>query len=66
MGSDFLQVRVEEGVALLTMNSPETRNVLGFGGPSREIEAACAEIAGRPRSTGGGAHRCRQGVQRGR
>jgi enoyl-CoA hydratase/carnithine racemase len=42
--TDFLQIQVEEGVALLTMNSPETRNVLGFAGPSGEIEAACARI----------------------
>lgn len=43
--TDFLQIQVEHGVALLTMNSPETRNVLGFAGPSAEIEAACARFS---------------------
>jgi enoyl-CoA hydratase/carnithine racemase len=42
---DFLQTTVDEGVAVITLNSPGTRNVLGFEGPSREIEAACARIA---------------------
>jgi 2-(1,2-epoxy-1,2-dihydrophenyl)acetyl-CoA isomerase len=44
--TDFLQIEIADGVAVLTMNSPETRNVLGFAGPSAEIEAACARISG--------------------
>ena len=43
--TDFLTIEIADGVALLTMNSPETRNVLGFDQPSAEIEAACAMIA---------------------
>ena len=41
----FLKIEIMDGVALLTMNSPETRNVLGFAGPSGEIEAACTQIS---------------------
>jgi enoyl-CoA hydratase/carnithine racemase len=41
----FIDLRIADGIAVLTMNSPETRNVLGFNEPSREIEAACADIA---------------------
>jgi enoyl-CoA hydratase/carnithine racemase len=41
----FIDLKSSDGVAVMTMNSPETRNVLGFGEPSREIEAACARIA---------------------
>ena len=43
--TDFLTIEIADGVALLTTNSPETRNVLGFDQPSAEIEAACAMIA---------------------
>jgi enoyl-CoA hydratase/carnithine racemase len=42
----FIDLQTSDGVAVMTMNSPETRNVLGFGEASREIEAACAQIAG--------------------
>jgi enoyl-CoA hydratase/carnithine racemase len=41
----FLKVNIESGIALLTLNAPETRNVLGFGGPSREIEETCARLS---------------------
>ncbi|HWI77804.1 MAG TPA: crotonase/enoyl-CoA hydratase family protein [Ramlibacter sp.] len=41
----FIDLQTHDGVAVMTMNSPQTRNVLGFGEQSREIEAACARIA---------------------
>jgi enoyl-CoA hydratase/carnithine racemase len=41
----FIDLQTSNGVAVMTLNSPQTRNVLGFGEQSREIEAACARIA---------------------
>lgn len=41
----FLQIEVAEGIAQVTLNSPATRNVLGFDGPSAEIAQACARIS---------------------
>jgi 2-(1,2-epoxy-1,2-dihydrophenyl)acetyl-CoA isomerase len=41
----FIDLQTSGGVALMTLNSPQTRNVLGFGEQSREIEATCARIA---------------------
>jgi enoyl-CoA hydratase/carnithine racemase len=41
----FIDLKTSDGVAVMTLNSPQTRNVLGFGEQSREIEAACARIA---------------------
>jgi enoyl-CoA hydratase/carnithine racemase len=43
--NDFLHVDIQEGIALMTLNAPQTRNVLGFEGPSTEIEQACARIS---------------------
>lgn len=43
--AQFLQVEVDEGIALVTLNSPGTRNVLGFDGPSTEIAQACERIS---------------------
>jgi enoyl-CoA hydratase/carnithine racemase len=43
--ASFIDLRIADGIAVMTLNSPETRNVLGFDAPSREIEAACASIS---------------------
>ncbi len=42
---NFINISTEEGVAVVTLNSPETRNVLGFGEQSREIEDVCERIS---------------------
>jgi hypothetical protein len=39
--TQFLNVDIADGIAPLTMNSPQTRNVLGLEQPSAEIEAEC-------------------------
>ena len=41
----FRTIEITDGIALLTMNSSETRTVVGFDQPSAEIEAACTQIA---------------------
>lgn len=41
----FLTIEIADGIALLTMNSFETRTVVGFDQPSAEIEAACTQNA---------------------
>ena len=43
--NEFLKVDLQEGIALLTLNAPQTRNVLGFEGPSTEIEQTCARLS---------------------
>ena len=43
--AQFLQVDIDEGIARITLNSPATRNVLGFDGPSAEIAQACERIS---------------------
>ena len=43
--TDFIDFRFTDGVATVTLNSPQTRNVLGFGEQSREVEAVCARIS---------------------
>ena len=43
--TNFIDFRNADGVATVTLNSPETRNVLGFGEQSREIELVCARIS---------------------
>ena len=42
---NFVDFKSDDGVATLTLNSPLTRNVLGFGEQSRDIEAVCAQIS---------------------
>ncbi|RJT41452.1 enoyl-CoA hydratase [Mesorhizobium waimense] len=41
----FIDVSIEDGVALATLNSPETRNALGDASHFQEMDALCAHIA---------------------